>query len=162
MAHVKASIETTHYAVTIDASGHRFISDEPRSREGGDAGPAPYDLLLSALGACTAITMRMYADRKQWPLERASVVLLHVRDKDGEHIRRTLKLVGDLSEEQRARFADIAERTPVTLTLKRGLAIHTKLDPPLSNSATELSDRLDEALEESFPASDPPAVSPGR
>jgi putative redox protein len=128
MARAKAIIETAHYATTIDASGYRIVADEPAANGGADAGPAPYDLLLSALGACTAITLKMYADRKQWPLVRATVGLHFTRDADkNERIDRTLHLEGDLSGEQRARMADIAERTPVTLTLKRGLPIVTTL-----------------------------------
>jgi putative redox protein len=160
MAEVKATIGTARYPVTIESGGHALHADEPRERGGADAGPAPYDLLLAALGACTTITLRMYADRKEWPLEEASVSLIHIRDNDGEHIKRTLRLKGPLDEVQRARIADIAERTPVTLTLKRALPIYTLLDPPLADSASQLSDRLDEALEETFPASDPPAVTP--
>src|SRR5262249_49106113 len=111
-------IRDTRYAVDIDAGGHKLIADEPASRGGADAGPAPYDLLLAALTACTSITLRMYADRKQWDLKSLSVGV-HFRREDGkEWIERTLQLEGDLSEEQRLRIADIAERTPVTLTLK--------------------------------------------
>jgi putative redox protein len=130
MARAKAIVETAHYATAIEAGGHRMIADEPPSNGGADAGPAPYDLLLASLSACTAITLKMYADHKQWPLTRAIVELHFSRDADkNERIDRTLHLEGDLSEEQRARFADIAERTPVTLTLKRGLPILTTLAP---------------------------------
>ncbi|HEY2034833.1 MAG TPA: OsmC family protein [Rhizomicrobium sp.] len=130
MAHANAVIETAHYATSIDAGGHRIIADEPPSNGGADAGPAPYDLLLASLCACTAITLKMYADRKQWPLTRATVELHFSRDGDkNERIDRTLHLEGDLNEEQRARFADISERTPVTLTLKRALPILTTLAP---------------------------------
>jgi putative redox protein len=130
MARAKAIIETAHYAATIDAGGHRIVADEPPSNGGADAGPAPYDLLLASLAACTAITLRMYADRKQWALKRATVELHFTRDADKkERIDRVLHLEGDLDEAQRARFADIAERTPVTLTLKQGLPILTTLAP---------------------------------
>ncbi|MBS0275064.1 MAG: OsmC family protein [Proteobacteria bacterium] len=130
MAHAKAVIETAHYATAIDAGGHRIVADEPPANGGADAGPAPYDLLLAALSACTAITLKMYADRKQWPLTRATVELHFTRDAEkNEKIDRVLHLEGDLSEEQRARFGAIAERTPVTLTLKRGLPILTTLAP---------------------------------
>ena len=130
MARAKAIVETAHYATAIDAGGHRMIADEPPSNGGADAGPAPYDLLLASLSACTAITLKMYADRKQWPLTRAIVELHFSRAADKtERIDRALHLEGDLSEEQRARLADIAERTPVTLTLKRGLPISTTLVP---------------------------------
>jgi putative redox protein len=128
MARATAFIETAQYATAIDAGGHKIVADEPPSNGGADAGPAPYDLLLAALSACTAITLRMYADRKQWPLTKVTVELHFTRDADkNERIDRILHLEGDLAEEQRARFADIAERTPVTLTLKRGLPILTTL-----------------------------------
>ena len=130
MARATAFIETAHYATSIDAGGHKIIADEPPSNGGAGAGPAPYDLLLASLSACTAITLKMYADRKRWPLARATVELHFTRDAEkNEKIDRVLHLEGDLSEEQRARFADIAERTPVTLTLKRGLPILTTLAP---------------------------------
>ncbi|MGN6147770.1 MAG: OsmC family protein [Rhizomicrobium sp.] len=130
MARANAVIEKAHYATTIDAGGHPIVADEPPANGGADAGPAPYDLLLAALCACTAITLKMYADRKQWPLLRARVELHFTRDAEKtERIDRVLHLEGELSEEQRARMADIAERTPVTLTLKRGLPIVTTLAP---------------------------------
>ena len=130
MARATAFIETAHYATSIDAGGHKIIADEPPSNGGADAGPAPYDLLLASLSACTAITLKMYADRKRWPLARATVELHFTRDAEkNEKIDRVLHLEGDLNDEQRARFADIAERTPVTLTLKRGLPILTTLAP---------------------------------
>jgi len=127
MAHAKAEIGLAHYPVRIEARGHAIVADEPQANGGADAGPAPYDLLLMSLGACSAITLRMYADRKQWDLESLTVELHHVREGDSERIDRKVRLVGDLSDEQRARFADIVERTPVTLTLKRGLPIVTEL-----------------------------------
>jgi putative redox protein len=158
MAHAHAEIGTVRYAVRIDADGHHILADEPKSNGGANAGPAPYDLLLAALAACTAITLRMYAERKQWDVPSIRVDLRYHRDGDAERITRTLTLHGALSEEQRARMADIAERTPVTLTLKRGLQIHTELVP--AESAPEIDARLDEALDETFPASDPTAVTP--
>ena len=162
MAHAKANIGLARYSVRIEAGGHHLIADEPASNGGANAGPAPYDLLLASLAACTAITLRMYADRKQWDVGSIGVDLHFLRDGDGERIERKLRLDATLSEEQRARLADIAERTPVTLTLKRGLPITTTLAPLGENDAhtRDVEKRLDEALEESFPASDPPAVTP--
>ena len=129
MAHAKAQIGKVRYAVSIDAGRHAIVADEPRSNGGADVGPAPYDLLLAGLGACTSITLRMYADRKEWDLQSLQVDLNYVRQGDQERIERTLHLFGNLSDEQRARIADIAERTPVTLTLKKGLPIATELAP---------------------------------
>ncbi len=154
MSHAKADIGTVRYATRIDAGGFRIVSDEPKANGGEGAGAAPYDLLLASLAACTLITLRMYADRKQWDLTSAHLELHYLRHDKDERITRKLQLNGALSDEQRARLLDIAERTPVTLTLKRGLAITTELLP-----ASDIEQRLDEALEESFPASDPPAVT---
>ena len=127
MAHAKASIGTTNYAVSIAAGHHQISADERPELGGKDVGPAPYELLCSALGACTAITLRMYAERKQWPLRAVHVDVHFKREgKDGA-IARVLSFEGELDDEQRARLADIAERTPVTLTLKQGLAIATTL-----------------------------------
>lgn len=162
MAHAKAAISVAHYAVSIDAGGHKITSDEPKHAGGENAGPAPYDLLLASLAACTLITLRMYADRKRWAMAGAQVNLDYARDGDSEHIRRTLRFEGDLTDEQRARLVEIAEKTPVTLTLKRGLPISTDVVPPLATRqhATDVDARLDEALDESFPASDSPRVDP--
>lgn len=128
MARARAIIERTKYATSIDAGGHTITADEPPDNGGADAGAAPYDLLLASLSACTAITLRMYADHKKWDLAKVTVDLHFTRDAEkNERIDRVLHLEGNLGEEQRARLADIAERTPVTLTLKRGLPIVTTL-----------------------------------
>lgn len=126
MAHGTAHIGRDTYRTEIDVSGHKLVADEPPALGGANAGPAPYDLILAGLGACTAITLRMYADRKGWPLDSVDVGLRTVRDGETLRIERVLTLAG-LDDEQRARLADIAERTPVTLTLKGGLPIHTTL-----------------------------------
>lgn len=126
MTHATATIGRDRYAVQIDASGHAITADEPEKLGGANAGPAPYDLLLASLGACTAITLRMYADRKQWPLESLDVSLHLTGGAEDRRIVRTIAPRG-LDGEQAARLADIAERTPVTLTLKSGIAIDTSL-----------------------------------
>jgi putative redox protein len=135
MARAAGTIGTTRYAMTVDAGGHRIVADEPKSNGGADAGPAPYDLLLASLAACTAITLRMYADRKQWELKSLTVDLHFIREDKRERIERKLILEGDLNDEQRARIADIAERTPVTLTLKAGLPILTELAPRMGETS---------------------------
>lgn len=125
MAHATAHIGTSNFATTIKVGERTIISDEPKDLGGLDAGPAPYDLLLAALGACTAITLRMYAQRKEWDLTAVDIELHHASQDKRSHITRNIKLSGNLSEEQRARIAEIAERTPVTLTLKNGAEIAT-------------------------------------
>src|SRR5258708_864656 len=160
MARAKAVVQTAHYATAIEVGGHHIIADEPPGNGGKNEGPGPYDLLLAALSACTAITLRMYADRKKWDLTKLTVELHFLRDANGnERIDRVLRPEGDLTDEQRSRIADIAERTPVTLTLKRGISIVTSLAPRAAEEAGAVEDRLDEALAESFPASDSPSVS---
>jgi putative redox protein len=127
MPHANASIGTTNYAVSITAGRHPLTADEGPALGGKDVGPAPYDLLCAALGACTAITLRMYAQRKQWPLREVRADVRFTGKGEEGAIARTLRFEGDLDETQRARLAEIAERTPVTLTLKRGLPITTTL-----------------------------------
>lgn len=115
------------YPVDIVTGGHSVRADEPVDNGGADTGASPYGLLLSGLAACTLITLRMYAKHKSWPLETARV-LLDFYDEDGaQRIERVLRFDGSLDPEQRDRLLDIAERTPVTLTLKRSVAINTRL-----------------------------------
>ena len=115
------------YAQTIRLGSHTLTSDEPALHGGADAGPSPYGLVLAGLAACTAITLRMYADRKGWPLKRVTVDAVYHHAKEGAFIERVLHIDGDLDDEQRARMADIAERTPVTLALKNVSDIRTRL-----------------------------------
>lgn len=128
MAHADATIGTTNYVVAIKTGHHELKADESIALGGQDVGPAPYELLCSALCACTAITLRMYAERKQWPLRALHVNVHFKRDGDEATIERVLKFEGELDNLQRERLADIAERTPVTLTLKEGLRINTTLE----------------------------------
>lgn len=125
MARATAHISLSDYATQIVAGGHSLTSDEPADNGGKDAGPAPYDLLLASLSACTAITLRMYAERKGWDLKAADVALHFYRIEDKEIIDRVVTLTGDLDEAQIARLLDVCERTPVTKTLKTGLTINT-------------------------------------
>jgi putative redox protein len=126
------------YTQQITAGRHRLVADEPQPI-GGDAGPTPYDLLLAALGACTSMTVRMYANRKDWPLERVRVTLRHSRihAKDCadcettngwiDHIDRDIELTGDLDDTQRERLLHIAERCPVHQTLTSEVRVATSL-----------------------------------
>jgi putative redox protein len=125
MAQGTARIGKDRYRTEIEIGGRALVADEPPALGGQGAGFAPYDLLLASLGACTAITLRMYADRKGWPLESLEVGL-RLHGQEERRIARTLTIAG-LDEEQKTRLADIAERTPVTLTLKNGLPIDTRL-----------------------------------
>src|ERR1700741_4693574 len=118
MAHAKASIGTVHYAPHIVPGTHTLQADEGPKLGGKDTGPAPYDLLTSALGACTAITLRMYAERKQWPVTAVPADIRYSREGDMEVLDRVLTFEGAVDDAQKQRMAEIAERTPVTLTLK--------------------------------------------
>lgn len=117
------------WATAVTTGNHSLTADEPVALGGADVGPAPYDLLLASLGACTAITLRMYAARKEWPLEEVTIDLAHYKEGERSKITRKIWLEGDLDDTQRARLADIAERTPVTLTLLAGADIKTELQP---------------------------------
>jgi putative redox protein len=128
MARANAHIGKDSYTTRIAVGSHALLSDEPARNGGLDAGPAPYDFLLAGLGACTAITLRMYADRKQWPVESVDVDLHLTHANDGALlIRRTLHINGAIDAGQKARMVEIAEKTPVTLTLKTGTRIDTSV-----------------------------------
>ena len=119
----------------ILAGRHAVVSDEPVSAGGADAGPDPYALLLAALGACTSMTLRMYADRKGWPLRAVTVELSHARvhaedcvgcddpSAKADLITRTVRLAGDLDADQVARLGEIARRCPVHKTLTAGVRV---------------------------------------
>ncbi|MSP76437.1 MAG: OsmC family peroxiredoxin [Rhodospirillaceae bacterium] len=127
MAHAKASIGSVNYATAIATGHHKITADEGPELGGKDAGTAPYDLLTSALGACPVITLRMYAERKQWSVTAVHADIHFVREGDKQRIDRVLTIEGAVDDDQKKRMADIAERTPVTLTLKGGLEIRTRL-----------------------------------
>ncbi|OWP63923.1 osmotically inducible protein C [Hymenobacter amundsenii] len=134
---VKVGPETL--TADVQAGRHTWFVDEPTSVGGQDRGPTPYDLLLAALGACTAITLRLYATRKKWPLEGIEVGLRHGRvhaqdceqcEKAGqtlEQVDKELRLLGPLSTEQRQRLETISSKCPVQKTLEAGLRIVTTL-----------------------------------
>jgi putative redox protein len=127
MTHASASIGSARYAVSITTGKHRLSADEPADQGGMDAGPTPPQLLCSALGACTAITLTMYAAHKGWPLRALRVDIRFAQEGERRAIDRRLAIEGDLQDDQRARLADVAERTSVTLTLKQGVPITTTL-----------------------------------
>ncbi len=127
------------YRQSITGGGHSWSADEPRELGGDDTGPTPYHLLLSALGACTTITLQMYASRKGWPLDSVDVVLehhrVHARDcrdcetKEGHisEIDMELTFRGDLSAQQKDRLLEIAGKCPVKKTLQGEVKIHSRL-----------------------------------
>jgi putative redox protein len=103
----------------------RCAAAEPAGRGGADTGPAPFGLLLSGLGACNAITLRMYAERKGWPLAGVDVTLTYVvKDKNTRWIDLLITLHG-VDDDQRAMLAEIAEKTPVTRVVRAGTEIRT-------------------------------------
>ncbi|MEO8144494.1 MAG: alpha/beta fold hydrolase [Betaproteobacteria bacterium] len=129
------------FAQLIVAGRHRLRADEPVAAGGDDSGPSPYDLLLAALGACTSMTMRLYAAQKQWPLERVTVDLKHgkthaadcteceTREGRIDHIEREIRIEGALDPAQRARLLEIADRCPVHRTLHSEVRVVTTEAP---------------------------------
>lgn len=122
----------------ISIGPHRLVADEPAAAGGEDSGPGPYDLVLAGLGACTSMTLRLYADRKSLPLDRVTVTLTHnkiyARDcadcetKVGmlDQIERVIVLEGSLDAEARQKLMDIAEKCPVHRTLSSEIHIITR------------------------------------
>lgn len=116
------------FSQQITARSHHFISDEPTSNGGSDTGPAPYELVLAGLASCTSLTLRMYAQRKGWELGAISVDAQFRKDSEGlETITRHIVVGAALPDAQLGRLAEIADKTPVTRTIKSGTPIHTTL-----------------------------------
>lgn len=116
-----------HYRHRIRTGVHELIADEPTAAGGQDAGPAPYDYLLAGLGACTAITLRMYAEKKGWELGELQVELTLLKNREGDtHVERVLHSDAALSDEQWQRLLEVAGKTPVTRTLQEGATISTR------------------------------------
>ena len=131
--------DATGFAQQILAGSHALTADEPTESGGTDIGPSPYDLLLAALGACTSMTVGMYARRKAWPLESVTVRLRHSRiyaadcanceTQEGmlDRIERDVQFIGALTDEQRAKLLEISNKCPVHRTLSSEIDIQTRL-----------------------------------
>jgi putative redox protein len=137
--HVLVEEKNQRFTQHVNSDSHYWLADEPKSVGGNNTGPDPYEHLLAALGACTAMTLRMYASHKSLPLANVKVELRHSRDyhKDCEScdaepgkievIDREITLEGDLSEQQQQRLLEIADRCPVHRTLHSELHVNTRL-----------------------------------
>ena len=137
-APAQAHLGPEGFAVKLSAGGHALCADEPPAKGGTDTGPTPYGLMMSALAACTSITLRMYAQRKEWPLTGIHVEVRHARiyatdceeceTKEGmlDQLDRDITLEGPLDDAQRARLIEIANKCPVHRTLTREVRIRTQ------------------------------------
>lgn len=146
---ISATIGTEHYRTVVRARSHQLLADEPAGVGGTDLGPTPYELLSAALGTCTGITLRMYADRKQWPVEGIHVEVSHSRvhaedcaeceTADGrvDVLEQSVAFEGPLSEEQLQRLAEVSTRCPVHRTLESEIVIRDRpLQAPSDRSET--------------------------
>lgn len=132
------------YAEEIRVGGHRLLADEPSEAGGMDMGPGPYELLLAALGTCTCVTVRMYAERKHWPLEAVHVALTHAKVhaedcvacetevRSLDQIEMEISFTGELSDDQRQRLLAIAGKCPVHRTLTSQVRINTCAVQPVA------------------------------
>jgi uncharacterized OsmC-like protein len=137
-AHVIVRGDATGFAQKIEIGSYRIAADEPASYGGTDTGASPYDLLLAALGACTSMTIGLYARKRNWPLANITVSLrhskIHAKDcddcetKEGrvDRIEREIHLTGNLTDEQRAKLMEIADKCPVHQTLTSEINIKTR------------------------------------
>lgn len=137
---VHIHIGSKNYKTVLTAGNHEMVSDEPESKGGKDLGPDPYDYLLMSLGSCTVITMKMYAERKKWPVEDIFVELRHFKDhaEDCEEcddpkakidkIEKEITVQGELNQEQIDRLLEISKKCPVHKTLLGQMEIHSEIE----------------------------------
>ena len=130
--------DSAGFAQTVEIGPHRFAGDEPVAFGGTDTGPSPYDLLLASLGTCTSMTISFYARRRGWPLESVTVSLHHSKihaidcaeceTKEGkiDRIEREIHLAGSLTDEQRSKLMEIADRCPIHQTLTSEINIRSR------------------------------------
>lgn len=122
-----ASIQNQQYQVSLTNQRHQWMADEPPHLQGTDTGPTPDELLESALASCTAITLRMYANRKAWPLRTIEVTVALERTTANTHFRRIIHWEGELDAEQQQRLLQIAKSCPVSKTLSGAIQMETEL-----------------------------------
>ena len=126
-----AVIGTEHYKTEVTASNHLVLVDEPTDVGGSNLAPAPSEFLEVSLASCTAITLRMYADRKGWPVEKISVEVNIIKEDKLTRFERRISLAGELSEEQRQRLLQIANSCPVHKVLTNPIKVETSLSASL-------------------------------
>ncbi len=124
---VTATIGKDSYKTELIASGHRVIADEPEELDGTNLGPVPGEFLMIALASCSAITLRMYADRKKWNVEKIKVEVTYEKAEYKTIFKREISFEGVLDEEQRKRMLEIANSCPVHKTLTNPIEIETTL-----------------------------------
>ena len=131
MAIIHASIGRNHYGTALRSATNAYLADEPLADGGGDKGFSPSELLAASLATCTCVTLRMYADRKGWPLEDVQVKVDFSRDAglNISNIRRDISLLGPLSDEQRQRLLQIANSCFIHKTLSNPIHIQSALSP---------------------------------
>ncbi len=129
MTSVQVASNQSHLGQDITIRDFQLIADEPTTAGGDNAGPTPVELLLASLGACKTMTVKMYAQRKEWPLEQVSIDIKRQKDGNRQWITAQLHLTGPLTDEQRDRLRQIADRCPVHKLVTTELEIQTVLQP---------------------------------
>ena len=129
LAEVKGIIQKDHYQTKIEAGINSLVSDEPVKAGGGNTGFNPFELLASSLSSCTCITLRMYIDGKKWEVDAVEVSVRIEKDEvhDETHFKRKISLTGNISDEQKTKLLDIANRCPVHQILSKSIYINTLL-----------------------------------